>query len=536
MMNNQANFGRGEAGLPLRPRSRGRNPFSVCALLIAMLVLAPWPAAAAPTTADQARAVVTHWLASDAAPLGSRLGAAITGVTAHANAQGETAYYVVALSPAGFAVVSADDLIEPIVAFSSDGTYDAAVSNPFGQMVERDLPSRLGRVRPGKGLAFAPGSEETRAQAKWTLLAAVTAKGATQKIAGLSDTRVTPFLQSQWSQDVSPSGTACYNYYTPPYGTGNAGNYPCGCVATAMAQVMRYFTYPTVGVGTAGFTIKVGRKFQTANLRGGNGTGGAYPWSSMPLKPGAAITAAQCQAIGTLTYDAGVAVMMQYAADGSGAMIYDAYTAMTTVFKYANCYYATVDIGSFPISTMRDMMNASLDAGFPLILGIGDTAGNGHAVVCDGYGFNVNTPYHHLNMGWSGLDDAWYNLPNIDASMPFTIYDECLYNISPGKSGEIISGRVTDGGGTPLAGVTVIALNNGVAAQVQTNSHGIYALSGLPESTQYHIYPTKAGMSFTEQTVTTGITVDYPSAVGNKWGVDFQGVSRNAAQEWRGYE
>ena len=61
------------------------------------------------------------------------------------------------------------------------------------------------------------------------------------------------------------------------------------------------------------------------------------------------------------------------------------------------------------------MVNPNLDAGYPVLFGI--TGAGGHAIVCDGYGYNPSTMYHHLNMGWSGNDDAWYNLPTIDTAM-----------------------------------------------------------------------------------------------------------------------
>lgn len=73
----------------------------------------------------------------------------------------------------------------------------------------------------------------------------------------MSDVRIAPITQTTWDQGTAGNmgNTACYNYYTPPYGDGNKNNYWAGCVATAMAQLMRYFQFPTSGVGAAGFSI-----------------------------------------------------------------------------------------------------------------------------------------------------------------------------------------------------------------------------------------------------------------------------------------
>ena len=81
---------------------------------------------------------------------------------------------------------------------------------------------------------------------------------------------------------------------------------------------------------------------------------------------------------------------------------------------------------------------------------------SGHAVLVDGYGYDqstrIKTLYHHLNMGWAGYNDLWYNLPEIG---DYDTVPACIYNVFPTGTGEIISGRVTDATGWPILGVTV---------------------------------------------------------------------------------
>jgi hypothetical protein len=86
-----------------------------------------------------------------------------------------------------------------------------------------------------------------------------------------------------------------------------------------------------------------------------------------------------------------------------------------------------------------------------------ENSNTGHAVLCDGYGYNYSTLYHHLNMGWNGIDDAWYNLPVIDADTGFNAITSCLYNIYTSGSGEIISGRVFDSEDNPVPNAVVFA-------------------------------------------------------------------------------
>jgi hypothetical protein len=117
---------------------------------------------------------------------------------------------------------------------------------------------------------------------------------------------VAPFLQTSWNQQGDQGNNiAVYNYYVPPGPNGNIANDPCGCVATAMAQMMYYFHYPTTGVGTGSHSYQVNGVNYSGNLRGGDGNGGAYQWSNMPLAPNNPTTA-QAEEIGDLCYDAGI--------------------------------------------------------------------------------------------------------------------------------------------------------------------------------------------------------------------------------------
>ena len=102
---------------------------------------------ARPTTAEEAEAVVSGWLRAAPQPLGTNLSRRVLDVDIFIGDGGEAAYYVVNLQPTGFVVVSADNLIEPIIGFSNDGTYDASSENPLGALVGGDMNGRIAAVR-----------------------------------------------------------------------------------------------------------------------------------------------------------------------------------------------------------------------------------------------------------------------------------------------------------------------------------------------------------------------------------------------------
>jgi hypothetical protein len=179
---------------------------------------------------------------------------------------------------------------------------------------------------------------------------------------------------------------------------------------------MRYHQWPVAGVGTGSFTIGVDGVSQQAALRGGDGAGGPYDWADMVLVPGSNITTTQCQAIGALLYDAGVANNMAYTDTSLGSAASLQTAVIKNVFHYAN----GVNSGSSSLADVTLAIRTNLDAGLPVALIIDSTQQpEGHEIVCDGYGYNLATLYHHLNLGWGGEDDTWYNLPEIDTSYMF---------------------------------------------------------------------------------------------------------------------
>ena len=131
---------------------------------------------------------------------------------------------VVRFEGGGYVVLSADDLVDPVIAFSETGTgLDLDEDNPFWSLLRADIAAReaAAGVERGKTSVLKKGavvavksSESTEAQRKWANLLSDDTGGtsgtgggirplATKAAAGLSslsDIRVDSFVQSRWSQ------------------------------------------------------------------------------------------------------------------------------------------------------------------------------------------------------------------------------------------------------------------------------------------------------------------------------------------------
>ena len=105
------------------------------------------------------------------------------------------------------------------------------------------------------------------------------------------------------------AGSWCYNYFTRWNGT----TYVCGCVATAMSNLMGYHQHPTSGPVVAQHNISIeGGPAQLEPIYGGDGSGGAYSWSERDLVLDSSTGLIARAAIGYLAHDAGVSVNMDY--------------------------------------------------------------------------------------------------------------------------------------------------------------------------------------------------------------------------------
>ena len=167
------------------------------------------------TTAYEAEMAVKGWLKLDPQPLGAALGQEVTSVETFTDEYGEAIYYIVNLEPSGFVIVSADDLVEPIIGFAEEGTYNSSPESPFGTLVTKNLKGQMAAVRSTFGpLAI---NTATNTQMKWNYFLSL-AEGNLGLMAvhpdTVTDICVAPLISAIWGQSDA-CGRDCFNMYIP---------------------------------------------------------------------------------------------------------------------------------------------------------------------------------------------------------------------------------------------------------------------------------------------------------------------------------
>lgn len=233
---------------------------------------------------------------------------------------------------------------------------------------------------------------------------------------------VSPMLTTQWNQ--SPY----YNNYCP---TGT----PAGCTAIAVAQVMKFWNYPAIGIGSHSYACG---SYGTQSANFGTTT---YNWANMPNRLSSSSTSAQVNAVATLCYHVGVSMNMDYAPDGSaapllgGANSYCAKNALVNFFGYRSTLQGVYK-SSYTDAQWVQLLKDELDAGRPIpYAGFDPSAG--HAFVFHGY--NSSSQFY-INWGWGGSYDGYFTMGALNpagggtgtnGSNTFNINNQAIIGIMP---------------------------------------------------------------------------------------------------------
>jgi hypothetical protein len=329
----------------------------------------------------------------------------------------------------GFIIISADDRTIPVLGYSLESSFEHLKNAP--PALQEWLKMKSKEI---SALKKNPLIRNLSRNVQWNQ--SLEPKKTIHKTL---KTHVSPLLSSKWNQGCG------YNGYCPADPSGQCGHVYAGCVATSMAQVMKYHNYPPNGTGSSSWTSG---KYGEISADFGATT---YNWSGMPVPNGA-----NDDDVEQLLFHCGVAVKMNYSPTGSGSYVTSATNALIDHFGYSSNAVYTCKSG-YEDSTWANLMVKECNAGRPVIYK--GTGSGGHAFNIDGY---QGTEYFHINWGWGGSYNGYFYLDDLTpGSSDFTNSQCATIGIEPSASfpGLDCSGSIPLNCGISYSGTTSGATN-----------------------------------------------------------------------------
>lgn len=204
--------------------------------------------------------------------------------------------------------------------------------------------------------------------------------------------------------------------------------------------------------------------------------------------------------VARLMYDFGILGGANYTDDGTMATVNE--DRFREYFNFAEGYrymrpsvHWNMPEGFDWDDMLHRILRVSLQVGAPLGAGIYTTTGYadpGHMIVVDGWGVDENgTDYFHVNYGWGGSSNGWWDWSRVSADVTNNRGFRHFYaSVFPTALGSVIVGRVSDAEYAPIAGATVkLTAEDGTVWTTRTDAEGCYVFKNLPLVDTKNLYP-----------------------------------------------
>lgn len=380
-------------------------------------------------------------------------------------AVGANAYYAFNLKGGGFIIIAGEDRAPQVLGYSDKGhlNFDHL---PYGlQGLLSCYKEEIEFLQSYKGddLIYAPQSFS-------------------------ASSSVEPLIKTNWGQEDP------YDWQCPK----KNGEYcVVGCIATAMAQVMKYWQYPEGSSAlprfySSGYGYVDALPATTFDYSLMINSYCHWDWDNSVLVQDT-YTDAQAQEVAKLGRYCGQAVGMQYSPDGSGAYSWDQRDAMIDFGYRSSAQHLEKNGGwtsNYSTTQWESMMKTELEAGRPILYSASDTnGGGGHAFICDGY--NGADGKFHFNFGWYGTCDGWYvstalNMTHRDGDyLQFNSGQKMIIGIQPPEGWtppvQTLIGDVNKDGSVSIADVTALIdyLLNGDDSLIDINAADVNGNDGI---------------------------------------------------------
>jgi len=359
-----------------------------------------------------------------------------------ASVNDEVYYYIFNVNQnQGFVIVTGNDVATPVLGYSDKGSWD---SDNLPPNLEWWMSEYVREIQWALDKKLKPDS---KTQKEWTdykngtVPLEKTTTSSTMKT--MAYTAGTHLIQTQWNQtppynNLTPSDTKP----DPTYILRNGKSYT-GCVATAMAQMLKYWadnSHRAQVVRTIPNYYTDKRGFYLAPIPPNNWND---IWNNLQSTNTNTFTSsdtgASADAVAQLMLACGVSVYMDYDqldknsnVEGSGAFSYRVPNAFRYFFNTcASRWYERNNPHSYSPFTWDNFLRNEISNGRPVYYAgsvtRSPTSGR-HAFVCEGYD---STDKFYFNFGWGGTDDGWFPTKAINTSNGNFNYRQVIVTLDP---------------------------------------------------------------------------------------------------------
>lgn len=326
-------------------------------------------------------------------------------VSLHTLLSYEDSYYIFNLNPQGFIIISAYSDIEPVLAYSF---YNNFTSNNAESKIIKEIINHIqASLRQENPDSFLERNIRDDDFQQWP--------PAGQTVTG-------GWIQTQWHQNI-PFNDMC------PIDPSTGNRSVAGCPSISVAQILNYhrkinntqFNYSDryhmfSGTNNNYFIDDTHNlhdypDFETLNTYL-NDINNLYQ-SDNELNN---------QQKATLVYASGVAIKQAYSSSISGN-----YFSLQVLNSYHRFGFTGASMLKNNSPLLIERIIDNMKNGLPAQLCLVNSQGAGHQVVIDGYN-SLNKL--HLNFGWGGQSDGWYNLPLSGMPVQLNIIDAVILDIN----------------------------------------------------------------------------------------------------------
>ena len=377
--------------------------------------------------------------------------------------RGEACYYIYNVGETGFVIIAGDDNYRPIIGYSDKGVFNSDDMAPA-------LVDYLEVVRQGVMLAAQASSAKAAVAADWAMLEKC------GRLVSRHGGREDEFLvQTTWNQNYP------YNYFCPVGEGGPGGHCYAGCVATAAAQLMKYWDHPLHGQGSYTYIPEDHPEYGPLTVNFGEAT---YDWENMPASISSSSPIEQIEAVAQLIYHVGVSVDMNYRPSSSGAVTGKLCQTMPAYFFYTN-QMANLYREDYTHEGYMQLVIDAIDMNWPMV-----HRGGGHAYVLDGYNDNDMV---HFNWGWSGSSDGWFNIDDHG----YTDGESVIYNYVPDEIYSATPNMPTNAAAEP-------SNDNSLTATISWTNPSITMTNGVLNTIDQIVVERNGQVVYTEDNVIPG--------------------------------